>query len=167
VAEATWLDPLRLDAGSPEPDLPRRGARDAARSVRAEKIGVTPYSPLASGRLTRDWSSEKTLRSETDQIAKSKYDATAETDQRVVERVAEIAKKLGVPARPYRAGLAVTEGAGDGTDHRGTKISHLEDAIGALSVKLTQEEGHNPGRAICAASASLVISNSIPKEAHQ
>ena len=35
-----------------------------------EKIGVIPYSPLASGRLTRDWS-ETTHRSETDQIAKS------------------------------------------------------------------------------------------------
>jgi aryl-alcohol dehydrogenase-like predicted oxidoreductase len=58
---------------------------------------VIPYSPLASGRLTRDWSSESSLRSETDQIAKSKYDATAETDRRVVERVAEIAEKHGVP----------------------------------------------------------------------
>ena len=57
---------------------------------------MIPYSPLASGRLTRDWSSESTLRSETDQIEKSKYDATAETDK-VVERVAEIAEKHGVP----------------------------------------------------------------------
>jgi 1-deoxyxylulose-5-phosphate synthase len=43
---------------------------------REEKIGVIPYSPFASGRLKRDWSSERTHRSETDQIAKSKYDAT-------------------------------------------------------------------------------------------
>lgn len=50
----------------------------------------TPYSPLASGRLTRDWS-EKTHRSETDQVAKSKYDATADTDRLMVTRVAEIA----------------------------------------------------------------------------
>jgi aryl-alcohol dehydrogenase-like predicted oxidoreductase len=62
----------------------------------AEKIGVILYSPLASGRLTRDWAAQSTLRSETDQVAKSKYDATAETDQRVVERVAEIAEKHGV-----------------------------------------------------------------------
>jgi len=54
---------------------------------------VIPYSPLASGRLTRDWSSESTLRSETDQTAKGKYDATAETDRQVVERVAELADK--------------------------------------------------------------------------
>src|ERR671932_167787 len=60
-------------------------------------IEETPYSPLASGRLTRDWSKESTLRSKTDQIAKGKYDATADTDRQVVERVADIAEKHGVP----------------------------------------------------------------------
>src|SRR5579871_1365425 len=61
-----------------------------------EKIGVIPYSPLASGRLTRDKASEGTLRAETDQIQKMKYDATADTDQQIVERVAEVAEKQGV-----------------------------------------------------------------------
>src|SRR3989337_2482974 len=75
----------------------REEEREMLPLCREEKIGVIPYSPLASGRLTRDWSSESTLRSETDQIAKSKYDATAETDRQVVERVAEIAEKHGVP----------------------------------------------------------------------
>src|SRR5918911_4453826 len=54
-------------------------------------VGVIPYSPLAAGRLTRDWSSVGTLRAETDEVARSKYDATAETDRQVVERVAETA----------------------------------------------------------------------------
>jgi aryl-alcohol dehydrogenase-like predicted oxidoreductase len=61
-----------------------------------EKIAVTPYSPLASGRLARDWS-ETTKRLETDPIAKRKYDATAEADKMVVERVAEVAEKHAVP----------------------------------------------------------------------
>src|SRR5580692_4713152 len=68
----------------------REEEREMLPLCREEKIGVIPYSPLASGRLTRDWSSETTLRSETDQVAKSKYDATAETDRKVIERVAEI-----------------------------------------------------------------------------
>jgi len=42
------------------------------------------------------------------------------------------------PARTYCACLAVAEAAGDSADH--PKITHLEDAVGALSVKLTQEE---------------------------
>ena len=54
----------------------REEEREMLPLCREEKIGVTPYSPLASGRLTRDWSSEQTLRSETDQIAKGKYDCT-------------------------------------------------------------------------------------------
>src|SRR5512139_3941886 len=53
----------------------REEEREMLPLCREEKIGVIPYSPLASGRLTRDWLSESTLRSETDQIAKSKYDA--------------------------------------------------------------------------------------------
>src|ERR1700742_2350638 len=75
--------------------LYREEEREMLPLCREEKIGVIPYSPLASGRLTRDWSSEKTHRSETDQIAKSKYDATAETDRQVVERVAQVAEKHG------------------------------------------------------------------------
>src|SRR5215217_5258619 len=70
----------------------REEEREMLPLCRAEGIGVTPYSPLASGRLTRDWSTETTMRSETDQIAKSKYDSTAATDHQIVERVAELAE---------------------------------------------------------------------------
>src|SRR5512145_1229829 len=66
----------------------REEEREMLPLCREEKIGVIPYSPLASGRLTRDWSSESTLRSETDQIQKAKYDASAENDRPIVERVA-------------------------------------------------------------------------------
>ena len=61
-----------------------------------EKIAVTPYSPLAAGRLTRDWS-ETSTRLETDAIAKMKYDSTRDADRLVVERLAEVAKTHGVP----------------------------------------------------------------------
>lgn len=61
-----------------------------------EGIGVTPYSPLASGRLTREVNAS-TKRSQTDQVQKSKYDGTADTDQVIVERVAELARKYQVP----------------------------------------------------------------------
>lgn len=56
----------------------REEEREMLPFCRAEKIGSIPYSPLASGRLTRDPSAESTLRSETDQIQKSKYDAAVE-----------------------------------------------------------------------------------------
>jgi aryl-alcohol dehydrogenase-like predicted oxidoreductase len=106
----------------------------------AEKIGVIPYSPLASGRLTRDWSSETTLRSETDQIAKGKYDSTSETDQRVVARVAELARKLEVPRTHIAIAWLLQKEPVTAPIIGATKISHLEESVSALSVKLTQDQ---------------------------
>ena len=118
----------------------REEEREMLPLCREEKIGVIPYSPLASGRLTRDWSSESTLRSETDQIAKGKYDATAETDRHVVERVAEIAEKHGVPRVHIALAWLLQKKPVTAPIIGATKITHLENAIGALSVKLPQEE---------------------------
>jgi 1-deoxyxylulose-5-phosphate synthase len=118
----------------------REEEREMLPLCRAEGIGVTPYSPLASGRLTRDWSKESTLRSETDQIAKGKYDATAETDRRVVERVAEIAQQHAVPRAHIALAWLLQKQPVTAPIIGAMKITHLEDAIGALVVKLTQEE---------------------------
>ena len=105
-----------------------------------QKIGLIPYSPLASGRLTRDWSSERTLRSETDQIAKSKYDATAESDRQVAERVAALAERRGVLRVHIALAWLLQKEPVAAPIIGATKISHLEDAVGALSVHLTPEE---------------------------
>jgi 1-deoxyxylulose-5-phosphate synthase len=118
----------------------REEEREMLPLCRAEKIGVTPYSPLASGRLTRDWSSEKTMRSETDVIAKGKYDASAETDQQVVERVAEVAQKRGIPRTHIALAWLLQKEPVTAPIIGATKLSHLEEAIGAFSVKLTMEE---------------------------
>lgn len=104
-----------------------------------EKIAVTPYSPLAAGRLTRDLA-EKTYRSETDEIAKFKYDTTADTDRLVVEIVAELAKKRGVPRAQIALAWLLHKEPITAPIIGATKISHLEDGIGSLDVKLTPEE---------------------------
>ena len=118
----------------------REEEREMLPLCRAQGIGTTPYSPLASGRLTRDWSAEQTLRSETDLIAKRKYDATAETDQQVVARVAELAVKLGVPRTQIALAWLLQKQPVTAPIIGATKISHLDEAVGALSVKLTTEE---------------------------
>jgi 1-deoxyxylulose-5-phosphate synthase len=118
----------------------REEEREMLPLCRAEGIGVVPYSPLASGRLTRDWSPEGTLRAETDQIAKGKYDATAETDRRVVERVAEIAGKHGVPRVHIALAWLLQKEPVTAPIVGATTIAHLEDAVGALSVQLTRDE---------------------------
>jgi 1-deoxyxylulose-5-phosphate synthase len=117
----------------------REEEREMLPLCKEEKIGVTPYSPLASGRLTRDWS-ETTHRSETDQILKSKYDATADADKFVVERVAAIAEKHGVPRIHIALAWLLQKEPVTAPIIGATKISHLEDAVGALSVKLTPDE---------------------------
>jgi len=118
----------------------REEEREMLPLCREEKIGVIPYSPLASGRLTRDWSSESTLRSETDQIAKTKYDATADTDRQVVERVAELADKHEVPRVHIALGWLLQKKPVTAPIIGATKITHLEAAVGALSVTLSEDE---------------------------
>jgi aryl-alcohol dehydrogenase-like predicted oxidoreductase len=117
----------------------REEEREMLPLCKEEKIGVTPYSPLASGRLTRDWS-ETTHRSKTDQIQKSKYDATADADRLVVERIAAIAEKHGIPRIHVALAWLLQKEPVTAPIIGATKLSHLEDAVGALSITLTSEE---------------------------
>lgn len=120
--------------------LYREEEREMLPLCRAEGIGVTPYSPLASGRLARDLSSGDSLRSETDQIAKSKYDATADTDAQVVARVAETAQKHGVSRAHIALAWLLQKEPVTAPIIGAMKLTHLDDAVGALSVKLAPEE---------------------------
>jgi len=104
-----------------------------------EKIAVTPYSPLASGRLARPWA-ESSTRYETDPIAKQKYGATAEADKLVVERVGELAEKYGVPYAHISLAWMLHKAAVVSPVIGATKISHLESAVEAVSVALTDED---------------------------
>ncbi|OMF25674.1 oxidoreductase [Paenibacillus sp. FSL H8-0548] len=117
----------------------REEEREMLPLCKEEKIGVIPYSPLASGRLARDWS-ETTHRSETDQAQKSKYDATANTDRLIVERVAAIAEKHGVPRAQIALAWLLQKEPVTAPIFGATQISHLEDAVAALSITLTPEE---------------------------
>src|SRR5205085_707118 len=56
-------------------------------------VGVIPWSPLARGRLTRDWDAS-TARSETDEFGRSLY---RDEDEQVVRAVAEVAGRLDLP----------------------------------------------------------------------
>ncbi len=120
--------------------LYREEEREMLPLCRAEGIGVIPYSPLAAGRLTRDWSPDSSLRAQTDQIAVGKYDATAETDRQIVVRVAELAEKHGAPRAQIALAWLLQKAPVTAPIIGATKNSHLDDAVGALAVKLTQED---------------------------
>lgn len=104
-----------------------------------EKIAVTPYSPLASGRLARD-PSETSVRLETDPIARQKYDATASSDKIIIERVSEVAKKRGVQRAQIALAWMLQKAPVVAPIIGATKLSYLESAVEALSVKLSFEE---------------------------
>ena len=118
----------------------REEEREMLPLCREENIGTIPYSPLASGRLTRDWASASTARSESDQIAKMKYDSSAETDGHVIQRVAEIAAKRGILRTHVALAWLLQKQPVTAPIIGATKLSHLEDAVGALSVQLSHEE---------------------------
>ncbi|OUM96618.1 MAG: oxidoreductase [Thermobacillus sp. ZCTH02-B1] len=117
----------------------REDEREMLPLCRSEGIGVIPYSPLAGGRLTRR-PEEKTLRSETDEVQKQKYDRMADADRAIIDRVGELAEKRGVPrARIALAWLLHKPGI-TAPIVGATKIAHLEDAVAALEVELSPEE---------------------------
>ena len=104
-----------------------------------EKIAVTPYSPLASGRLARD-KSETSQRLETDPIAKQKYDGTADSDKIVIGRNAEMAEKYGVPHAHIALAWMLQKEPVVAPIIGATKIPHLESAVEALAVQLEPED---------------------------
>lgn len=118
----------------------REEEREMLPLCRAEGIGAIPYSPLAAGRLTRDWTADSSLRAQTDQIAVGKYDATADTDRQIVERVAELAAKHEAPRSQIALAWLLQKTPVAAPIIGATKFSHLEEAVGALAVKLTADE---------------------------
>ncbi len=120
--------------------LYREEEREMLPLCRDEKIGSIPYSPLASGRLTRDWTPESSIRAQTDRIAVSKYGSTADTDQFVVERVAALAQRRGVARTHIALAWLLHKAPVTAPIIGATKVSHLDEAVGALDVKLSAEE---------------------------
>ena len=104
-----------------------------------EGIAATPYSPLASGRLARA-ASVTTTRLEADPIAKQKYDSTVAADQMVIDRVAEIAEKYGVPMAHVSLAWMLHKKPAVAPVIGATKIPHLESAVAALDVKLDVDD---------------------------
>jgi aryl-alcohol dehydrogenase-like predicted oxidoreductase len=119
--------------------LYREEEREMIPLCRTEGLGLIPWSPLARGLLARNRQAG-TVRSKTDDFAKSLYAATAESDDKVIARVQTLAAAHGVP--PARIALAwLLHKPGVTAPIVGaSKPQHLEDAVGALSIKLTADE---------------------------
>ncbi|HEY0235863.1 MAG TPA: aldo/keto reductase [Afipia sp.] len=104
-----------------------------------QNIAVVPWSPLARGRLTRDWD-ETSHRQDTDEILKKLYKTTADADRRIVGEVARIAKERGVPRAQVALAWVTQKPEVTAPIIGVAKPNHLTDAIAALSLGLTSEE---------------------------
>jgi aryl-alcohol dehydrogenase-like predicted oxidoreductase len=103
------------------------------------RIAVLPWSPLARGRLTRDWGTE-TPRIRTDPYGNSLFAATENSDRRVVEQVAAIASARGVPRAQIALAWLLQKPVVTAPIVGASKPQHLDDAVAALAIKLTETE---------------------------
>ncbi|NJP75554.1 aldo/keto reductase, partial [Streptomyces sp. C1-2] len=99
-------------------------------------VGVLPWSPLARGRLTRDWD-EDTTRSRTDNFGRTLY---GEGDRRIAEAVAAIAAERGLPRARIALAWLLHRPTVTAPIVGATKASHIEDAVAALDVELTDKD---------------------------
>ena len=104
-----------------------------------QNVGLTPYSPLAAGRLARIWSSD-TKRALTDKNAVGKYDETEEQDREIVMRVKEIADKKGVKMAQVALAWLLHKPQVAAPVVGVTKMYQLEEAVDALNISLSQDE---------------------------
>ena len=100
-------------------------------------IALTPYSALAAGRLSKK-PGETSKRLEQDTYAKFKYDATADADGKVIEQVYRLAKEKDVTMTEISLAWLLTKVSSPIVG--ATKISHVEGAIKALDIKLSDED---------------------------
>jgi 1-deoxyxylulose-5-phosphate synthase len=121
--------------------LYREEEREMLGLCQAEGVGVLPWSPLARGRLTRSWESQpSTERGRTDEYSKGLYGATQDADKEVVDRLGQLSEARGLPRAQIALAWLLHQPVVTAPIVGATKPHHLEDAVGALSVKLSDEE---------------------------
>lgn len=114
----------------------REEEREMIPFCREEGIAVIPWSPLARGRLTRDWD-ETSARAETDEFGKTLY---VPSDRDVVAAVGRVAAARGVPRAQVALAWALGKPGVTAPIIGASRAGHVEDAVAALSLELSEEE---------------------------
>jgi aryl-alcohol dehydrogenase-like predicted oxidoreductase len=106
-----------------------------------QKIAIIPWSPLARGLLTGKRSKDRneTERAKTDEFGKKLYN---EQDFAIVDLVSEVAEKLDLPNARVALAWMLSKSAITAPIIGASKPGHLEDAVAALSVKLSEDDIH-------------------------
>lgn len=108
-----------------------------ARLCLEDNIAMTPYSALAGGRLSKH-PGETSKRLQEDSYAHLKYDATADQDSIIINRVAQLADKYGVSMTEISLSWLLTKVTAPVVG--ATKLHHIDGAAKAVSLALTDDE---------------------------
>jgi aryl-alcohol dehydrogenase-like predicted oxidoreductase len=104
-----------------------------------QRIAVLPWSPLARGRLTRDWD-ESSTRQESDVFGRTLYNATEDSDRAIVEAVKKVAEERGVPRAQVALSWVAHRSGVTAPIVGASKPHHLDDAVAAIDLVLSPEE---------------------------
>jgi 1-deoxyxylulose-5-phosphate synthase len=119
----------------------REEEREMMALCQDQGVAVIPWSPLARGKLSRPWQDEPaTARAAGDEFGKTLYARTDAADKQVVQRVVELAAARGLPAAQVALAWVYAKPYVTSPIVGATKMNHLQDAIAAMSVKLTEAE---------------------------
>ena len=119
--------------------LYREEEREMLPLCRAEGIGFIPWSPLARGRLTRNWD-ETTERQENDEFGKMLFAKSLKADRLVIDRVAAVAKARGIPRAQVALAWVLQKPEVTAPIIGASRLQHFDDVVASLSLKLTPEE---------------------------
>ena len=119
--------------------LYREEEREMLPLCKAEGIGVMPWSPLARGRLTRDWDAAS-ARAETDEFGRTLYALTPEADRKVAEALAAVATRLGRPRAQVALAWLLAKSEVTAPIVGATRLEQLDDAVAAVTLKLGPED---------------------------
>jgi 1-deoxyxylulose-5-phosphate synthase len=121
--------------------LYREDEREMLRLCESEGIGVTPWSPLARGRLARTSADEGTTeRARTDAFGQSLFVKTTDIDRPVIDRTNEIARERGISPAQVALAWLLRKPAVTSPIFGATRREHLEDPIAAVSLTLSNDE---------------------------
>lgn len=116
--------------------LYREEEREMLPLCQDQGIAVMPWSPLARGRLTRDWDSTS-ARTETDEFGRTLYAKTGDADRRVVEALGAVAARLGKPRAQVALAWVLQHSAITAPIVGATRLAQLDDAVAALDLALS------------------------------
>ena len=113
---------------------------ELAQLLEEEGMVMTPFSPLAAGRVCRMWEDKNSKRSNEDKIAKVKYDSEKDVDMPIIQRIKDVADKLNVTMAQVSMAWLLSKKLVASPVVGCTKISQLEDICKSVSLKLSEDD---------------------------